>query len=73
MYMTREVKSKLLIRTVRLFFFFWLVFFGHQIPVYFSVRGIQSDLLIPLKGGDGSALAVAELVSVRMIPSQLFS
>lgn len=64
MYMTREVKTKLLIRTVRLFFFL-LVFCGHQILVYFSVRGIQSDLLIPLKGSDDSALAVVELVKCK--------
>lgn len=62
--MTREVKTKLLIRTIRLFFF-WLVFCGHQIPVYFSVTGIQSDLLIPLKGSDDSALAVVELVKCK--------
>lgn len=62
--MTREVKTKLLIRTVT-FFFFWLVFCGHQTPVYFSVRGIQSDLLIPLKGSDDSALAVVELVKCK--------
>lgn len=65
MYMTREVKTKLLIRTVRLFFLLLLVFCGHQIPVYFSVRGIQSDLLIPLKGSDDSALAVVELVKCK--------
>lgn len=64
MYMTREVKTKLLIRTVRLFFLL-LVFCGHQILVYFSVRGIQSDLLIPLKGSDDSALAVVELVKCK--------
>lgn len=63
MYMTREVKTKLLIRTVT--FFFWLVFCGHQTFVYFSVRGIQSDLLILLKESDDSALAAVELVKCK--------
>lgn len=64
MYMTREVKTKLLIRN-SYFFFFWLVFCGHQTPVYFSVKGIQSDLLIPLKGSDDGALAVVDLVECQ--------